>query len=314
MDPPPGYRSRAPTDDDVAAVADVLAENDLEDAGEIVLDADFVRAQWSTPGFDPATDAWLVLDDADVVVAYAHAIREGPDVVESWGVVRPGHRGRGVGSWVLDRIEERAAALLRDRSTGRFRHAIDARDVAAADLVRARGLRPIRHFWHMAIDLDGPVEPTAPPERIEIAQPGVERGLAEIHAVLDEAFAEDWGYRPEPFDRWLEEHTGGPDHDPSLWLLATVDGAPAGALTASAGEDRGWIDELGVRAAYRGRGIGAALLRRSFATFAERGMPRVMLNVDAQNPTGATALYERAGMRVVKRWDLWERSRSRSGS
>ena len=29
--------------------------------------------------------------------------------------------------------------------------------------------------------------------------------------------------------------------------------------------------------------------------------------VDAESPTGATALYERAGMRLVKRWDLWER-------
>jgi hypothetical protein len=28
---------------------------------------------------------------------------------------------------------------------------------------------------------------------------------------------------------------------------------------------------------------------------------------DAENSTGATALYERAGMRVINRWDLWER-------
>jgi ribosomal protein S18 acetylase RimI-like enzyme len=50
-----------------------------------------------------------------------------------------------------------------------------------------------------------------------------------------------------------------------------------------------------------------ALLRRSFAMFAGRGVRRVILNVDAGNATGATALYERAGMRVVNRWDLWER-------
>ena len=33
----------------------------------------------------------------------------------------------------------------------------------------------------------------------------------------------------------------------------------------------------------------------------------MILNVDAENSTGATALYERAGMRVINRWDLWER-------
>jgi len=59
---------------------------------------------------------------------------------------------------------------------------------------------------------------------------------------------------------------------------------------------------------YRGRGIGAALLRRSFALLAQRGIPQVLVNVDAENVTGATALYERVGMRVVNRWDMWERT------
>ena len=27
----------------------------------------------------------------------------------------------------------------------------------------------------------------------------------------------------------------------------------------------------------------------------------------AENTTGATALYERVGMRIINRWDLWER-------
>jgi mycothiol synthase len=82
--------------------------------------------------------------------------------------------------------------------------------------------------------------------------------------------------------------------------------------TANVWGDRGWVDHLGVLASCRGRGIGAALLRHSFATFAGRGVRCVILNVDAENPTGATALYQRVGMRVVKRWDLWERSSGNS--
>ena len=81
-----------------------------------------------------------------------------------------------------------------------------------------------------------------------------------------------------------------------------------GALTASVAGDRGWVDELGVLAPCRGRGIARALLLRSFVTFARRGCLQVLLNVDAENPTGATKLYERVGMRVVNQWDLWERS------
>ena len=62
-----------------------------------------------------------------------------------------------------------------------------------------------------------------------------------------------------------------------------------------------------VLGSHRGRGVGSALLRRAFATFTDRGLRRVRLNVDAENVTGATAVYERVGMRVVNRWDLWER-------
>jgi mycothiol synthase len=49
------------------------------------------------------------------------------------------------------------------------------------------------------------------------------------------------------------------------------------------------------------------MLRRVFATLAGRGIQDVTLSVDAQNGTGAPALYERAGMRVVNRFDQWER-------
>jgi len=93
--------------------------------------------------------------------------------------------------------------------------------------------------------------------------------------------------------------------------LARDAGVPVGVVTASVGEDRGWVDYLAVAASHRGRGIGPALLRRSFAMLADRDVRRVLVSVDAQNPTGATSVYERVGMRIVNRWDQWERPPSR---
>ena len=309
---PAGYELRAPTPDDLEPVAAVLAADDLDDAGQVVLDAGFLSEQWDRVGFDLATDAWAVVDDAGAIVGYGQVMREEPDVVESWAVVHPEYRGRGIGSSLLDRIEERAPQLLPGLPSLRFRHAINGGDRAAAAMLQARGLRRVRHFWHMQIELTGRVDPGPSPEGIDITGMQSPDDLAAIHAVLDEAFADHWDHHSEPFDRWAEEMTQSPSFDPTLWLLARKDGELVGALTAIVLGDRGWVSLLGVRAPSRGRGIAAALLRHSFAAFAARGVRRLVLAVDAENPTGATALYERAGMRVVKRWDLWERSMGES--
>lgn len=69
----------------------------------------------------------------------------------------------------------------------------------------------------------------------------------------------------------------------------------------------GWIDDVGVKAASRGRGIGRALLDNGFRLLAERGVDRVQLNVDSENATGATRLYERADMTIRRSFDCYEK-------
>ncbi len=61
---------------------------------------------------------------------------------------------------------------------------------------------------------------------------------------------------------------------------------------------KGWIHTLGVRKAYRRRGLGQALLLHTFRALQQRGVPAAYLFVDAANKTGATHLYQRVGMRV----------------
>jgi len=305
---PVGFAFRAPIQDDLDAVADVLLADQTADGVEPTIDAHFLRQIWSRPDFDLATDAWVVTHGDGSIVAYGQVRLDEPDLVGSWGVVHPDYRGRGIGTALLDRIETRASELLAGAPSPRFRQAINEADHAAAGMLRNRNLRPIRHFWHMQVDLDGPIEPGPAPDGIEIAEIEPSEDLRAIHRIIETAFAEDPGHHPEPFDRWVEEHTKGPDYDPTLWLLARDGGVPVAVLTATTGDGVGWVDYVAVLGSHRGRGIASALLRRSFATFVARGLRRVRLNVDAENVTGATAVYERAGMRVVNRWDLWERS------
>jgi len=308
MDLPNGYELLAPTWDDLEPAAEVLAADDLDDAGQVVLDTGFLRGQWERFGFELTTDAWVVVDATGTVVGYGQVTRDEDGVAESWGVVHPAHRGRGIGSALLGRIEAWAIELMAGVHGARFRHAVNAGDVAAAAMLRSRGLRLVRHFWHMGIELSPDVVTGPAPSGIAITSFRSQDDLREVHAVLDEAFADHWGYEPEPFEHWAQDRAQGPDYDPALWRLAWEDRRLVGALTAVVRGDQGWVTLLGIRREARGRGIGGALLHRAFEAFAARRVRSVVLVVDAANATGATALYERVGMRVVKRFDLWERA------
>lgn len=312
MDSPHEYRLRAPTRDDLPATTAVLAADDLDDAGQVVLDTGFLSGQWERFGFDLTTDAWVAVDATGAVVGYGQVTRDETDIAASWGVVHPAHRGRGIGSALLGRIEARAAELVAGVPGARFRHAVNAGDEAAAAMLQNRGLRLVRHFWHMSIELSQDADAGPAPTGIAITSLRSQDDLREVHVVLDEAFADHWDHQPEQFEHWAQDRTQGPDYDPMLWRLAWGDGRLVGALTAIVLNHRGWVNLLGVRADYRGRGIAEALLRHAFAGFAARGTSAVLLAVDAANPAGAMRLYERVGMRVVKRFDLWERALDRS--
>ena len=58
----------------------------------------------------------------------------------------------------------------------------------------------------------------------------------------------------------------------------------------------------------RGRGIGEALLRRSFVKFYELGKLGAQLVVDSESSTGANRLYERVGMTAQPRFANWDRA------
>jgi mycothiol synthase len=287
-------------------VAEALTADELAEGGTVVLGTGFVRDEWSRAGFNLATDAWVITDGAGAIAGYVQAMAEEPGTTDCWGVVHPQHRGRGIGAALVSLTQERAARLADGLPSGRLRHVINAGDAAAADLLLASGLHLVRHFWHMQIDLPVQVDPGTMPAGIEIGGIDPAADLPVVKTIIDEAFADHWEYHPEPYDRWVADLIRRPGYDTSLWLLATDAGLPVGALIGHVSEDQGWVDYLAVLAASRGRGVGAALLRRSFAMFAGRGIRRVVLAVDAENTTGATALYERVGMRVVSRFDWWE--------
>jgi ribosomal protein S18 acetylase RimI-like enzyme len=96
-----------------------------------------------------------------------------------------------------------------------------------------------------------------------------------------------------------------PSFDPDLWLLAFEGDRLVGGSLNAIRVGRGYVNDLGVLREARKRGLAAHLLYRSFEMFKERGLTEGALFVDAQNPTGATRLYERVGMYVAREYELY---------
>ena len=144
-------------------------------------------------------------------------------------------------------------------------------------------------------------DPGAAPAGVTIRAFETGRDERALHEVHEASFADHWGFRPVPYETFEAEMYGAEDWDPSLAHLAEVDGEVVGHVVALSFAGEGYVAILGVVPRWRGRGIAKALLRRAFAELAKRGHREVRLGVDAQNPTGAVALYESVGMIPLSR-------------
>jgi mycothiol synthase len=216
--------------------------------------------------------------------------------------------GNGVAPALLAWAEEWSRERVDGAAVARGNAATEDRETRSA--LEAAGYRTVRHSFLMQIDLDGTEPAPVWPAGVELRpfEPGRDEQLAyDAHM---EAFGDNWEFRPSPKDEWRASLIRE-DFDPSLWLLAYDGDAVAGfSLNAwhwSGDPAFGWVGLLGVRQPWRRRGLGLALLLHSFADFRSRGATRVGLGVDAENATGAVRLYERAGMRQVRRNDTWEK-------
>jgi mycothiol synthase len=257
---------------------------------------------WNLPATNLERDT-RILRDADALVAYGEAIWKHPDEggpLHLTARVHPDYRGRGIGSWLLAWGESVASER---GSEGVRAFAADA-DAEANELLRSRGYVHVRSGYTMRKELEPDEDPGTPPAGVTIRRydDADERVLFEVN---EASFAEHWGFRPTSFENFNED-LHGEDWDPSLVFMAEAGERTVGFAMSFLFETCGYVGGLGVLKEWRRGGIGKALLHRSFAELASRGMPEVRLYVDAQNVHGAVALYKGVGMSVHRRYDTFD--------
>jgi mycothiol synthase len=306
--------------DDVPAVVALENAHSRELIGVEPLTEQRLRTRCQMPGFDLETDTCLVLDQTGELVggAYVFDLTEPHVQVRCESVVNSGCRNQGIGNYLLEWAEERARQAIAKAPEGSrvtLSHGVLEQDRPTQELLSQHGFVSIRHFWQMVIEMEtSPPFPTWP-EGIALCtfvdKPD-DRALA---LAVQDAFKDHWGYVESPIEeeleRWRHQTANDPDFDPSLWFLAMEGEEIAGVSMCwpKSHEDpkMGYVGVVGVRRPWRRQGLGLALLHHSFGELYRRGLRKVGLDVDATSLTGATRLYERAGMHVNRQSHAYEK-------
>ena len=299
---------RAPRLEEAAALAAALNEHSRTLVGTADVSAELIEGWFGIPSLDPEQDMRVVALADGTIAGYAD-LGGGDEGEPLWLDLRllPGREDAGPA--LLAAMEARAAE--RGWPGVPLRAFAFAVDEPAHALFDANGYRVIRSSFAMEIDVRrAPAQP---------AWPGGLRPRAFVHGEDDErvyeaqmdAFADHWEFHRTAYAEW-SHWAFSPPFDPSLWFLVE-DGDEVAAVCLCSprrGDEPGlgWVNVLGVRPSWRRRGLATALLLHAFHELRGRGCERVGLGVDAENVTGAVALYEGVGMRQVRRSEIYEKA------
>lgn len=309
---------------DYEPIAELVTSANIGDGVDEVMTVPSLRLDVAPDGhFHPERDVRVALLDGQRAgfarIASRH--RSPGQVVhrvEIWAF--PEWRRRGVGSALLAWAEERARAI---RAAGEIGppgapHVVsggaEARVAAGVAFAAAHGYERIRYAFEMRRPLDRPIGDVPLPPGIEL-RPVREDHHRQIFDATGEAFRDHWE-SAERTDDDFRMLFAEPALDTSIWAVAWAGSEVAGASinwidpeeNERLGIDMGWLGQVSVRRPWRRQGVGAAIITASLRTLRDRGMTAAGLGVDAENPTGALALYEKLGFERHLTWGIYRKA------
>lgn len=330
---PAGWSARAPGEQDVRSIADLVARTtraltgtghaDLHSAALNVIGAgSWARRQLLFLDADGVLRTWVSVHDRSMGRADVGVVID-PECSDQLGAR--------LAATALQWIDQVGALLAAARFNPDVQLGINiaAQDRSMARWLQAAGYFEVRTWLQMA----RPVRPedaaldaadrrragvTVRPVALHANGLPVAGDVHAVHQILEESFADHFNSYRETFQEFVLRNQPDPDAGWDGWWLAMVDIGDrtylGGAVVASLSPpsaDRApgtYIDYIGVHRRARGRGVAKALLLTIIADAARRGRDRVSLEVDADSPTGADGLYLSMGWENTTRTQSWHRT------
>lgn len=244
---------------------------------------------------------WIIAETADGVIGYGHTLRnwserDGTQVYLHMGWVKPAFRGGGVGTRLLERLENRC----REKASKAGHSAIleiaanaSSTEAAAQDLLRD-------HEYFIAFEMLDMILESAPPLGELSLPPEYELRLVlpEHHLMLWQSIGDAYDARdadaprfsevPREFKRYFSGHS-------KLWFVAWEPESQriaAHVLCRMNSATEGEVFEVSVGVAHRRKGLARALLLRGIRALKESGAADIVIGTRLENPMQAWRLYE----------------------
>jgi mycothiol synthase len=314
-----GFQTRPATFDDLPEAVEMFNAAERELHGNDIFTLERYEQEWRIPGLNLETDTRVVFAPNGDLVGLVEVwdVLNPPVHPWLWARVDPDYQNQGIGSalmeWALIRARSAEARLDTDIRLAPRAGTVTTHLQSTA-LLQNLGMVPIRYSWTMMIEMASPPPSPRWPAAISLRTYDHPEDAEKIFRAQDEAFRDHWGYvdgnYDEDFAQWQHALFKIHEPDPKLWFLAEDGDEIAGLAIcfphADEDPEMGWVEVLGVRKPWRQKGLGLALLRHAFGVYYQRGLRRVGLGVDSQNLSGATRLYQKAGMHVHREHVIFE--------
>ncbi len=317
-DLPAGLTAVPLTPADVTDAAELLAVAEaVDDTGEHWSAADLME-WWVNDLVDLERHSLAVRTTGGELVAWATVLAL-PTFRDAFRItlearVHPAWRARGIGRALL------GWQLARGRELHVARHpgspavlAVSAPTTMASleGLLRRAGLSQERWYLSMERPLTGlPQVPDV--DGIALTPFAWDRD-EEVRLAHNAAFTGHHGSADRDVTTWRTLYTGQRAFRPGLSSVALADGAVVGyalgyvyeADSRATGYEQVHLGQIGVLPPARGRGVASAVIAAVLRAADAAGCRAAGLDVDSDNATGATGVYERLGFRTVRRQVTW---------
>jgi mycothiol synthase len=293
-----GLLIRHPSMDDARITLDLMVAYDIAEYGEPDSNLEDLTDGW--PNIDLNQDAWLAFNTDKQLVGYAAVFRA--DLRFNFDFyTHPALAPDGLSRYLLELCEQRALAQLSEANRQAYAIIIiSPANSADKHMADELGYTPEKYHFGMSISFDSPPQSAKWPDGVTLRNvvPGQDDRL--VFDFIQTAFDRP-GRVPPSFERWHNFMMEAANFNPELWFLAYHREELIGANLCFDYPQYGWVRQLAVAKAWRGRGIGSNLLRHIFGIFYASGHKTVDLAVEADN-SNAYQLYESVGMCCKRRY------------